>query len=181
MTILADETSNQIYAKAFLKQGPYLRHTIWYRFNFFDFLSAQGGLIISILGIIATFMTYYQEFIQQSLMVQFLYAHSILDRDGTNGISNNQTDASNLLKTHIQSGQEFTANWCSYLIQYALRSLCCCCLCCCRKSDFCRRRMDKYQKFELAMQRLAKERDIIHVLQHNRVADFLLKAKFLAR
>ena len=41
--------------------------------------------------------------------------------------------------------------------------------------------MDKYQKFELAMQRLAKERDIIHVLQHNRVSDFLLKAKFLAR
>ena len=54
-------------------------------------------------------------------------------------------------------------------------------LSCCRKSQFCRRRIYKYQKFELAIERLADESDIVDLIQLNRVSRFLHKINFLSR
>ena len=41
--------------------------------------------------------------------------------------------------------------------------------------------MDKYQKFELAFERLADEHDIVNLIQLNRVSKLLHKMNFLSR
>ena len=41
--------------------------------------------------------------------------------------------------------------------------------------------MDKYQKFELALERLADEHDIVNLIQLNRVSRLLHKMNFLSR
>ncbi len=68
------------------------------------------------------------------------------------------------LRDTVKSQELFTANYCSYLVHYFLRSFCCCLERCYPRNGYCNRRMTKYKKFEKALERLADESDIIRLI-----------------
>ena len=62
-TNTANATTNKFYANVFMQQDPAVKTVVWYREYFTDFLASEGGLVISVLGILTTVMAWYQEFI----------------------------------------------------------------------------------------------------------------------
>lgn len=159
---------------------------MWYRTYFSEYLSNQGGLIISVLSIAAFFVKGYSRFVKQTKLVRLLYKLSNREdrgRENATSAADPMLDGHNDLqaefKTTIESQKQFTANYFSYLLQYVLRTICCCCLdSCCRKSNFCNHRITKYKKFETALEHLADEQDIINLILRNRITLFLHKMNF---
>ena len=93
-----------------------------------EFLSKQGGLVLSVLSIAAFFMNGYSSFVQQASLVDKLYLHS---DDKDNKVHDNSNtcaavdatdpiltggDLHAKIKTTLQSQQKFTSNYFSYLI-----------------------------------------------------------------
>ena len=67
-------------------------------------------------------------------------------------------------------------SYCANLFYTVILRFCCCCL----KSSF-KMQVDKYRKFELAVQRLSKEQDIQYIIEMNRISRLLHKTFFFAR
>ncbi len=115
--------------------------------------------------------------------MQQLYKHTI--RDYLRFHANNSkadsllepNDYETEIKAAIEGELEYTANYCSYLVQYLLRTFCCCLKWCFRKGGYCESRMSKYRKFEKALERLADESDIIRLIRLNRVSRLLHKVQ----
>ena len=128
-------------------------------------------------------MSGYQNFVQNKSMLLGLYRTSSRDREQVDPAQDPllAVFAKQDYRDSIESQEQFTANYFSYLVQYTMRTYCCCLISCCRKSQLCRRRIDKYKKFELALERLAEEHDIVNIIQLNRVSHLLHKMNFLGR
>jgi len=72
-------------------------------------------------------------------------------------------------------------NYFSFLMFGLLVNFCCCLQGCCARSGYFRRSARRYNKFKLALERLALEHDIQYLMEMNRVTRLLHKDNFLAR
>ena len=54
-------------------------------------------------------------------------------------------------------------------------------ICCCSSMQFFKKKLDRYKKFQLALERLLQEQDIQYMIEMNRVTRVLHKATFLVR
>lgn len=120
---------------------------------FSDYLSNQGGLVTSLLGITAFVMAGFQTYLHRSSLVKTLYGTATSDSESVNDQSN---DPKECFQAEIDKRKEFDLSYTSYLFFWTLSFI----FCCCKKVKFVSRRLDRYKKFEIAVQRLSQERDI---------------------
>ena len=76
----------------------------------------------------------------------------------------------------LKERQEFTSNYVSYIFYSTFGGICCC-----SSMQFFKKKLDRYKKFQLALERLLQEQDIQYMIEMNRVTRVLHKATFLVR
>ena len=94
------------------------------------------------------------------------------------GESRNDDIPRDVFKSKLERRKDFEFDYWTYILVYWLQSCCCCLLSCC-KSRWLRQRIDSYQKFNVAQERLNKEQDIQHLIKMNRITRLIHKVRFL--
>ena len=72
--------------------------------------------------------------------------------------------ATQAFEAFIRGRRELVSNYCSFLTFGLLVNYCCCFARCCNRSSKIRKSARRYQKFKLALERLALEQDIQNIL-----------------
>eukprot|EP00354_Favella_ehrenbergii_P009025 CAMPEP_0170465654 /NCGR_PEP_ID=MMETSP0123-20130129/9919_1 /TAXON_ID=182087 /ORGANISM="Favella ehrenbergii, Strain Fehren 1" /LENGTH=238 /DNA_ID=CAMNT_0010731609 /DNA_START=842 /DNA_END=1558 /DNA_ORIENTATION=+ len=90
--------------------------------------------------------------------------------------------AKKAFEEHVKSRQEFSSNYLSYLFYTGfLNSICCCLQGLCLRNSYFETKINRYQKFEIALQRLTQEQDIQYMIEMNRISRLLHKASLIVR
>ena len=94
------------------------------------------------------------------------------------GESKNNDIPREVFKSKLERRKDFEFDYWTYIFVFWLQSCCCCLLSCC-KSRRLRQRIDSYNKFNVAQERLNKEQDIQHLIKMNRITRLIHKVRFL--
>ena len=81
----------------------------------------------------------------------------------------------------MTSREELVGTYPSYLFFGFLANFCCCLKSCFERRGYLQKSTWRYEKFNLALERLAFEHDIQYILQMNRITRLIHKMMFLAR
>lgn len=180
--------AQDLFYNVFMIQGQEKTVNSWQMSYLSDYMADIGGIFTSVVGVATFLLAGFQRFISQKSMLNRLYGESdspVRFDQASGGATkdpagefkteakvssegnvkytdeSSDTEAKELIRQQVLGRHDFTQGYCSYTLISVFRALCCgCCLRRCRKVNWCKRRMEKYQKFELAQERLNGEQDI---------------------
>lgn len=148
---------------------------MWTQKYVLDFLAEVGGIITSLLAGTSFFVTKYQQFVSEKSMLKRLYGEEqsppALDDDASD--KGQQQSSKEKFKDKLDRRKELEASFCQYTLFSCLKLLCC--------ARCCKPQLERNKKFEVALERLNKERDVQFLIQVNRVTKLLQKTKILPR
>ena len=176
----------RVEVKVPLDEYNYQQQTVtWYRLHFHQLLSNFAGLAISILKSVKFAMNFLQNHQQNKSMLSSLYGDDGgTDDHGSSQDGKKQGDEQQAAKTfekRVKNRIDFSNSFCFYQFFRLIKSVCCCFKDRCNRVEWIRKGSLKHRKFQLALERLSKERDIQYIIEMNRISRLLHRLKFLSR
>ena len=119
----------------------------------------MSAIALSVVRTVGFLLSGYHAFSQSKAMARNLYG--MTRYDDNIDITVSEKAAHDAFRDRVNSRFEFDVNywsWCFYT--YIMTYSCCCFKRCCVKMPYCKSRLDKYKKFDIALARLSQEHDI---------------------
>lgn len=131
----------------------------YYRTYLSSYVADMSAIALSVVRTVGFLLSGYHAFSQSKAMARNLYG--MTRYDDNIDITVSEKAAHDAFRDRVNSRFEFDVNywsWCFYT--YIMTYSCCCFKRCCVKMPYCKSRLDKYKKFDIALARLSQEHDI---------------------